>query len=406
MDGYSKTLAYTAAAGFTLYYGVNKYIENSKVKLVMAFDGDKKVRSLIEEYCPSLSDPTKAYLVPTPLLCTGTLQTIYCSGIALKRDGLSNIKYERELREMGDGGTVSIDWYPGRSSSSSNTNSSSSSDAESTQPIAIVIPGLGGSSYEYHIRSLAKHLAESSRSKMRVAAINHRGSGRTPLTSSKLYNGYDTSDLHEIVEYISENFPKSRLVCIGFSMGANILTRYMGEKGDQSKIAAAIVISCPFDMLITGRALSTPGFLNDKLFQPSLMATLRRVLERNIDMIKTSEVGYDIDAVLKAKRVSDVDDLITAKAYGFSDCWEYYKAASSSSSVDGIRRPFLAISAADDPISLIEGVPADKFKQNPSTALAIVKHGGHIGFFSGVSPSIWFMQPVAEFFDAVLVENP
>ncbi|KAJ2809542.1 hypothetical protein H4R20_000044 [Coemansia guatemalensis] len=399
MDGYSKTLAYTATAGITLYFGVSKYLENSKVKLVMASDGDKTVRSLIEEHCPSLTDSAKAYLVPSPLLCTGTLQTIYCSGIALKRDGLSNIKYERELREMSDGGTVSIDWYPGRSSSDG------SSDAESTQPIAIVIPGLGGSSYEYHIRSLAKHLAESSRSKIRVAAINHRGSGRTPLTSSKLYNAYDTSDLHEIVEYISESFPKSRIVCIGFSMGANILTRYMGEKGDQSKIAAATVISCPFDMLITGRALSTPGFLNDRLFQPSLMATLRRVLERNIDMIKTSEVGYDIDAVLKAKRVSDVDDLITAKAYGFSDCWEYYKAASSSSSVDAIRRPFLAINAADDPITLIEGVPVDKFKQNPNTALAIVRHGGHIGFFSGINPRIWFIQPVAEFFDAVLADN-
>ncbi|PIA13362.1 AB-hydrolase YheT [Coemansia reversa NRRL 1564] len=399
MDGYNKTLAYGAAAGVTLYYGASKYVENSKVKLVLDDNANRKdeilVHSLIEKHCPSLSNSAKAYLLPSPFLCTGTLQTIYCSGIALKRDKLSNIKYERELREMSDGGTVSIDWYPGRSNS----------DAESTQPIAIVIPGLGGSSYEYHIRSLAKHLAENSQSKFSVAAINHRGSGRTPLTSSKLYNAYDTSDLHEIVQYISESFPRARLVCIGFSMGANILTRYMGEEGDHSKLSAAIVISCPFDMLIAGRALSTPGFLNDRLFQPSLMATLRRVLERNIDMIKTSKVGYNIDAVLKAKRVSDVDDHITAKAYGFSNCWEYYKAASSSTSVDEIRRPFLAISAADDPITPIEGVPVDKFKHNPNTALVIVKHGGHIGFFSGISPRIWFMQPVAEFFDAVLVGN-
>ncbi|KAJ2084029.1 hypothetical protein H4R24_000378 [Coemansia sp. RSA 988] len=259
---------------------------------------------------------------------------------------------------MSDGGTVSIDWYPGNS------------DIESTQPIALIIPGLGGSSYEYLIRSLAKYLAESSRSKMRVAAINHRGSGRTPLTSS-----------------------------------ANILTRYMGEQADNNPLAAAIAISCPYDTELSGRALSVPGFFNDRLFQPNLMTAIKRVVSHNREMIQKSNPDFDIDAILKVGRLCDFDNLVTARVYGHEDCWSYYKAASSTESLDRIRRPFLAINATDDPVTPFEGVPIEKFRSNPNTALAVVKHGGHLGFFSGVSPRAWFQEPVTEFLDAVLAKD-
>ncbi|KAJ2809527.1 hypothetical protein H4R20_000029 [Coemansia guatemalensis] len=396
MDGYKKKLSYAAVAGVALYYGFSKYKENSKVELVMSSNDDDKdkglVRALIEQ-CPSLVDPQKAYLVPTPFLCSGILQTVYCSSLALKRDAYSNIKYEREMRKMSDGGTVSIDWYPG------------TSDTESAKPIAIIIPGLGGSSYEYHIRSLAKHLAENSRSKMRIAAINHRGSGRTPLTSSKLYNAYDTSDLEEIIEYIAETYPKARMVCVGFSLGANIMTRYMGKQEDNNPLAAAIAISCPYDTDLCGRALSVPGFFNDRLFQPNLMTAIKRVVLRNREMIQKSNPDFDIDAILKARRLCDFDNLVTAPVYGHEDCWSYYKAASSVESVDKIRRPFLAINATDDPVTTFKGVPVDKFRSNPNTALAIVNHGGHLGFFTGVSPRAWFQEPVTEFLDTVLSNN-
>ncbi|PIA18238.1 AB-hydrolase YheT [Coemansia reversa NRRL 1564] len=360
----------------------------------MASDNDDKGVCSFIKLCPSLLN-SKAYLIPTPFLCTGILQTVYCSSLALKHDDLSNIKYDRELREMSDKGTVSIDWYP----------ESSNNDAESTQPIAIVIPGLGGSSYEYHIRSLAKYLIENSHSKLRVAAINHRGSGRTPLTSSKLYNAYDTSDLHELVQYISERFPKAKLVCVGFSLGANIMTRYMGELADNNPLTAAVAISCPFDTEVSGRALSAPGFFNDRLFQPNLMAAIKRVVSRNREIIQQSNPDFDIDAILKVGKLCDFDNLVTSRVYGHEDCWSYYKAASSTDFVDKITRPFLAINALDDPVTPFEGVPVDKFRSNPNTALVIVKHGGHIGFFTGVSPRAWFLSPVTEFLDAVLAND-
>ncbi|KAJ2773008.1 hypothetical protein IWQ57_001507 [Coemansia nantahalensis] len=386
-----------AAVWAALYYCTWLFLGDCRVKLVAAAASDKKrncVRALVEAHCPSLADPKKARYVPTPYLIGGMLQTVYCAYIALRRDKKSNIKYERELRTMRDGGTVSLDWYPGRID-----------DAKSTQPIVIVLSGLGGSSYEYHIRCLAKHLAVTTDGGMRVVVANHRGCGRTPLTSSQLYNGHDTSDLTEVIAHVSKMFPCAPLACIGFSLGSNLVMRYLGEAGDHTPLAAAVGVCCPFDTVTTGHMMNKPGFLNDNLFQPALMRTLKRTVSRNLDMIRSGNVDYDIDAIMRAKRMSEIDNAITAKAYGFKDCWEYYAAVSPIDSVDSIRRPFLAINTHDDPITPVAGVPLDKFESNPHTAAAIVDYGGHLGFFTGIPARIWFLDPVAEFLAAALAES-
>ncbi|KAJ2780640.1 hypothetical protein H4R18_003344 [Coemansia javaensis] len=389
MDGYSTALVCAAAVtAAALYLGARRYIDNSAVELVAAPEG---VRAAIEAHCPSLADPARARLVPAPHLPTGMLQTVYATMVALRRDGRSDVEYERETRAMADGGTVSLDWFPARPGG-----------AESAQPIVIVIPGVGGSSYEYHVRCLAKRLA---RAGMRAVVANHRGSARTPLTSSQLYNAYDTRDLTAHVAHLAASFPRARLACVGFSLGASILTRYLGDAGAEARLAAGVTVSCPFDMLMSGRSMSAPGFLNDRFFMPALMATIRRTVQRNIDVVRSSPVQYDIDAIMRAKRMSDIDTLVTAKTYGFRDCWEYYEAASSMHSVPRIRRPFLAINARDDHVAHAPGIPLASFRANPHTALALVAHGGHIGFFTGLPPRIWYLDPIAEFLGAALADH-
>ncbi|KAJ2159363.1 hypothetical protein GGF46_003066 [Coemansia sp. RSA 552] len=380
MEAYKRQLAYAAVAGAAVWYGVNKYVEGCEVELV-ASQTKESAWQLVTDKCPSLG----RRLVPTPYLCQGMLQTIYGTSVAFKRDEYSSIEYERESKIMEDGGTVSLDWYPAK--------------PEGGETIVVVVPGLGGSSSEYHIRSLAKRLAVGS---TRVVVSNHRGSGRTPLTSGRLYNAYDTSDLQAVVDDLNGRYAESVMVCVGFSLGGNLVTRYLGEQGDDTPIRGAVVISCPFDTLLAGRALSAPGLLNDRVFQPNLMATMRRLVKRNLEVIKNSPLNYDVDAIMKAERMTEIDNLVTARTYGHEDCWDYYKAASSVEYVAKIRRPFLAINAEDDPVTPIEGVPRSKFEENPLTALAVLRHGGHIGFFTGIRPTIWYLDPVGEFLGAVI----
>ncbi|KAI9499936.1 hypothetical protein GGI25_003266 [Coemansia spiralis] len=400
MPGLQLSISVVLIVSAGLLYSLKRYKEACRVKIVAASKSEisgelgehTNVGSLLNKHCPSLTDPELAYMVPTPYLCSGMVQTVYCTFAALKRDQYSKVDYERESRTMSDGGTISLDWYPHRST-----------DIAGRQPIFIIIPGLGGSSYEYHIRCVVKTLVVAGpTSSCRVVVMNHRGSARTPLTSAKFYNAYDTADYRDTVQYIKESFPNAPLLGVGFSLGANLLTKYLGEEADRSPLAAAAAICCPFDTEIAGKALDKRGFLNDYLFQPNLMATLKRSVKRNIDVIKTGYSDDHIKMIMGAKRMSEIDNLVTAKVYGHEDCWDYYRAASSTPYVDHIRTPYLAINAQDDPITPEEGIPFEKFEKNPYLALALVKHGGHLGLFTGLSPKVWYVQPVAEFFNAVL----
>ncbi|KAJ2745468.1 hypothetical protein GGI20_002133 [Coemansia sp. BCRC 34301] len=348
-------------------------------------DDSECIRTILDTHCPSLTNPSLASMVPTPYLVGGMLQTAYSALRTLKRDAYSNITYDRETKIMSDGGTVSLDWYPQQKHNS-------------RKPIAIVMAGVGGSSYEYHIRSLVKALAGGG---FTAVVMNHRGLGRTPLTSPKLYNGGDTGDFRDTLIHIHDCFPEAPLVAVAFSMGATLLTKYLGEQPG-ALLSGAIAICCPFDMSITGRMLDADTFVFNRFVRPMAVASQLRLVKRNYDMIKRS--GFDMDALMNAKRLSEIDTLVTARALGFKDCWELYAASSTTKYLSEIRVPFLVINSMDDPVVPPHGLPLDKIKSNPLAAMALVRHGGHLGFFTGVLPRIWYLTPVVEFLQAIALK--
>lgn len=65
-----------------------------------------------------------------------------------------------------------------------------------------------------------------------------------PVTSPRLYTAGHTDDLRQALIYISNKYPRAPLLGLGFSLGANIMTRYLGEEGDRSRLSSALVVSC------------------------------------------------------------------------------------------------------------------------------------------------------------------
>jgi len=78
----------------------------------------------------------------------------------------------------------------------------------------------------------------------RAAVINFRGCAGVPLTSPRLYSAACTDDLACGALYISSLFPKAKLIGVGFSLGANVVTRYLGEEGVNSRLAGGCVLAC------------------------------------------------------------------------------------------------------------------------------------------------------------------
>jgi hypothetical protein len=47
---------------------------------------------------------------------------------------------------------------------------------------------------------------------------------------------------------LAKRFPGAPLAAVGYSLGANVLLKYLGERGEASRLRAAAAISIPFDL--------------------------------------------------------------------------------------------------------------------------------------------------------------
>ena len=65
-----------------------------------------------------------------------------------------------------------------------------------------------------------------------------------PLTSPQFYGLSHTDDLRQAIYYIAQRHPNAPLLGIGFSLGANILTRYIAEEGESCRLVSACVLAC------------------------------------------------------------------------------------------------------------------------------------------------------------------
>jgi predicted alpha/beta-fold hydrolase len=77
-----------------------------------------------------------------------------------------------------------------------------------------------------------------------VAIVRLPTGAGVPLTSPQFYGLSHTDDLRQAMYYIAQTYPNAPLLGIGFSLGANILTRYVAEEGESCRLASACVLAC------------------------------------------------------------------------------------------------------------------------------------------------------------------
>ncbi|CAN0170596.1 unnamed protein product, partial [Scytosiphon promiscuus] len=83
----------------------------------------------------------------------------------------------------------------------------------------------------------------------RAVAMNHRGCGGTLLTSGWAYNGAFTGDVRLAVNHIHGRYPDAPLYAVGYSLGASLLVKYLGEEGRNGHrpLAGAVSVSNPWN---------------------------------------------------------------------------------------------------------------------------------------------------------------
>lgn len=65
-----------------------------------------------------------------------------------------------------------------------------------------------------------------------------------PITSSLFYNAGSTDDLRQALIYVRNRYPKAPLLGLAFSLGGNIMIRYLAEEKKESRLSTAFVLGC------------------------------------------------------------------------------------------------------------------------------------------------------------------
>ncbi|RXW24113.1 hypothetical protein EST38_g1711 [Candolleomyces aberdarensis] len=349
------------------------------------------LQELLETRCPSLFTEFK----PLWWLFNGHLQTIYCVlGDFSNRDHMT---YRRTYLRVADGGTLGLDFAPVDQSS-----------VKEDAPIVVVQHGLTGGSYEPYVRAVLSHACapvEKGGLGYRAVVINFRGCAGVPLTSYRLYSAGHTDDTRNALAYIHHQFPKARLLGLGFSLGSNVLTRYLGEEGAQTRLQSVCALACPWDLKANNHGLLT-SFLGKHIYSKGMGGNLQNLLKKHIDSLTGDPTHHVAIAAKTAVGLSnptlaDFDQEFTRIAGGppphfpFPSSDDYYVWGSSDKMIPDITVPFLSINADDDPV--VRHVPMHG-GENGSVVMVLTKRGGHLGWFKAGDGFVdrWTTRPILE----------
>ena len=292
---------------------------------------------------------------PHPLLRNRHLQTIYPS--LLRPSPLLQIR--RERLELADGDFVDLGW---------------SGNSEGKGPLAILLHGLTGGFESKYLRGTAQQLIARG---WRTVALQLRGSGPDTNRLPRCYNHGDTEDFHTLCRVLREREPGTPLFAVGWSMGANILLKALGESGEQSLLTGAAAACAPFQLQACAERLRR-GF--PRVYQNHLIKGLGAILRRKHGPVPVLPTA-DLAAALNAEDFFAFDDAYTAPMNGYADAITYYTKASCGQFLKGVRRPTLVINAEDDPF-MVPAVIPQATDLAPAVTLELAQHGGHLGFIA------------------------
>ncbi|MBL4942431.1 MAG: hydrolase [Colwellia sp.] len=269
-----------------------------------------------------------------------------------------------------------------------------------TRPIVVMLHGLEGSKDSHY----AKGMLTAIKDRGWIAVLMHfRGCSGKPNRQASSYHSGDIRDIGYLTEHLMARYQQCVFSVLGFSLGGNVLTRYLA-KVPNNPYRCAAVICAPLDLASCSARINQglSRFYQKYLLQMLKDSTLKKITTKVINNIKETQ--------LKAiKTIHDFDEQVTAPLNGFTSAQHYYQQASGSQVIEKIQQPCLFIHAADDPfLNHQSSLPKQKLPKH--LTFEVSNHGGHVGFIHGnnpFKPQYWLEQRVPDFLsDHLLLSEP
>lgn len=304
---------------------------------------------------------------PAPLWGNRHIQTIVPNTLFPR----VSVELRRERLELPDGDFIDVDWTTG-----------------TRGPIVIVLHGLEGSMRSRYACNIMRALNVAG---LRGAMPYFRGcSGESNRLPISYHSGF-TQDLEYLSGVLKEREPDTPLAAVGYSLGGNVLLKWLGESPHAERLATGVAVSVPFDLAACSAAIEK-GF--SKVYMWELMGRMRRSAKRKFRGIPSPISLPDIE---KLRTFRQYDDALTAPLHGYRDADDYYASCSSRRFLKHIRVPTLVLHSSDDPFMTPAAVPTET-DLSPAVRFELSARGGHVGFVGGsvFKPRRWLEPRIAE----------
>lgn len=298
----------------------------------------------------------------------------------------------RELLELPDGDVTAVDYMVAADS------------LPVSAPMLVILHGLEGSAGSSYARMLMQSALNAG---WRSCVLHFRDCGDYRNRLPRRYHAGETSDLKHFLNGLQAqregNATAGPLLAVGYSLGGNVLLKYLGECQFETPLSAATAVCVPFNLHISAQALNT-GI--SKIYQIYLLKRMKNSVRRKFDQ---HTAAFDWDRAMNATTFAEFDDQVTAPLHGFDGMQDYYDKCSSIHYLQYIKRPTLIINALDDPFMTPDVIPS-RNQLADSVTLELADNGGHVGFVSGGTPwqpnfylprrIVKFLEPFTAFQDS------
>jgi predicted alpha/beta-fold hydrolase len=255
------------------------------------------------------------------------------------------------------------------------------------RPLAMLIHGLTGDEDSSYMLATAGHLLHLGHPVMR---LNLRGAGPSRPRCRFQYHAGRSEDLRRVLMQLDGRLASQGILLVAYSLGANMLLKYLGEQGRRAPVLGAVSVSAPIDLKATQVRFMQR---RNRAYHDFILGRMKaEIAAPNSTITPEQRAGLDVIST-----VYDFDDRLVAPVNEFSGADDYYARCSAQGFMKEIKVPTLVIHAHNDPWILPGAYLSFDWKANPKLTPLLPRGGGHVGFHGLGSRVPWHDRCIADF---------
>ncbi|MEP1033246.1 alpha/beta fold hydrolase [Ekhidna sp.] len=292
---------------------------------------------------------------------------------------VGGVNYERERLELPDGDFLDLDWVRG-----------------GNKRLIVLSHGLEGSADRHYIKRPAHYFSQKG---WDILAWNNRSCSGEMNRLPRFYHHGATEDIAAVIDQgLAAKYEE--VILIGFSMGAGMQQKYLGERIPDQRIIGAVSFSVPCNVQNSAEMLKIGA---NRIYENRFISKLKqKVLEKSEHV----EMPVDLEVIKKVRSFKELDEAFTLKVHPeYKNANDFYTRITSDQFLPNIKIPLLIVNAINDPMLGDPCYPIELAQKSKNIYLEMPKKGGHVGFT--IPGSSWsYMEFAADgFIDEVILSQ-